>query len=85
MPLERQAGEDIVKLRKLYPKIRLIGGYNKTVMCKGENAMRNEFEQIFPAMKQGGYIPSVDHQTPPDVSFENYKIYLRLLKEYCGR
>ncbi len=85
LPLERQAGEDIVKLRKLYPKIRLIGGYNKTVMCKGENAMRNEFEQIFPAMKQGGYIPSVDHQTPPDVSFENYKIYLRLLKEYCGR
>jgi hypothetical protein len=27
--------------------------------------------------------PGVDHQTPPDVSLENYRIYLRLLNEYC--
>ena len=34
-------------------------------------------------MKSGGFIPSVDHQTPPGVSLENYKKYLSLLKEYC--
>ena len=45
--------------------------------------MRAEFERILPVMKQGGYIPSVDHQTPPEVSFKNYKIYLQLLQEYC--
>jgi len=47
--------------------------------------MRAEFERILPVMKQGGYIPSVDHQTPPEVSLKNYEIYLRLLNEYCRK
>jgi hypothetical protein len=34
-------------------------------------------------MKTGRYIVSVDHQTPPGVSIENYRIYLRLFEEYC--
>ena len=82
LPLERQAGVDIIKLRKLYPQLKMIGGYDKMVMSKGETEMRREFGRIMPVMKQSGYIPSVDHQTPPEVSFENYKIYLRLLREY---
>ena len=53
------------------------------IMIKREPEMRAEFERILPVMKQGGYIPSVDHQTPPEVSLENYKIYLKLLKKYC--
>jgi hypothetical protein len=36
-------------------------------------------------MRQGGFIPSVDHQTPPGVSLENYRIYLGLLREYCEK
>lgn len=82
LPLERQSGVDIIKLRKLYPQLKMIGGYDKMVMSKGESEMRREFERIMPVMREGGYIPSVDHQTPPEVSFENYKIYLRLLREY---
>ncbi len=83
LPLEKQAGVDIVKLRSIYPNLKLIGGYDKMVMNKNEEEMRAEFERIFPVMRQGGYIPSVDHQTPPGVSFGNYKIYLNLLNEYC--
>jgi hypothetical protein len=33
-------------------------------------------------MKSGGFIPSVDHQTPPSVSLEEYRAYLRILREY---
>jgi hypothetical protein len=33
-------------------------------------------------MRTGGFIPSVDHQTPPGVSLEQYRVYLRLLAEY---
>jgi len=84
-PLERQAGVDIVELRQRYPDIRIIGAYDKMVMPKGEAAMRAEFERILPVMRQGGYIPSVDHQTPPGVSLDNYRIYLRLLREYCAQ
>ncbi|WMJ23179.1 uroporphyrinogen decarboxylase family protein [Paludicola sp. MB14-C6] len=83
LPLERQAGVDVNRIREKYPDWIMMGGYDKTIMCKGEIAMREEFERILPAMKSGKYIPSVDHQTPPDVSLENYKEYVKLLKEYA--
>jgi hypothetical protein len=44
--------------------------------------MRKEFERLYPSMLTGKFIPSVDHQTPPDVSLDTYKIYVKLLKEY---
>jgi hypothetical protein len=83
LPLERQAGFDIAAVREKHPKTRFIGGYDKMVMSKDEAEMRAEFERLLPVMKQGGYIPSCDHQTPPGVSLTNYKIYLKLLHEYC--
>ena len=85
LPLERQAGVDLLELRKDHPKCLFLGHYDKMVMPKGEEAMRQEFERLLPVMRQGGFIPSVDHQTPPGVSLENYRIYLRLLKEYAEK
>lgn len=82
LPLERQAGVDGERLRQQYPKLRMVGHFNKLVMNRGEEAMRAEFERLLPLMKQGGFIPSVDHQTPPGVSLEHYRCYLRLLEEY---
>ena len=83
LPIECQSGSDVNILREKYPDLVMIGGFNKTVMKNGEAAMRKEFERIAPAMKTGGFIPSVDHQTPPDVSMENYKIYRKLQDEFC--
>lgn len=85
LPLERQAGVDVIALRKQFPQMRFIGGFDKTVMSLGEKAMRNEFERLLPLMRTGGFIPSCDHQTPPNVSLEQYKMYVRLLKEYCNK
>ena len=82
LPLERQAGVDGMKLRRQFPNFALIGHYDKMAMPHGEEAMRREFERLAPLMKTGGYIPSVDHQTPPGVSLEQYRVYLRLLDEY---
>ena len=83
LPLERQAGVDISGLREAYPDFLFIGGFDKMVMPHGEKAMRAEFERLLPAMRRGGYIPSVDHQTPPSVSMEDYQVYLKLFREYC--
>ena len=55
------------------------------VMNKGEMAMRAEFERLLPVMRTGGFIPSVDHQTPPGVSLDNYRTYIRLFGEYAAR
>lgn len=85
LPLERQAGVDVCALREKYPDFLFIGGFDKMTMPKGEAAMRAEFERLLPAMRSGGFIASCDHQTPPGVSLENYKIYVRLLKEYAEK
>ena len=85
LPLERQAGVDAAKLRAQFPRLCMIGHYNKLLMNQGEASMRGEFERLLPVMRTGGFIPSVDHQTPPGVSLEQYRNYLRLLKEYTGK
>jgi len=82
LPLERMAGVDVNRIRETYPELLMIGGYDKTIMHLGEEAMRKEFERLLPAIRSGRYIPSVDHQTPPDVTMENYAIYMKLLREY---
>jgi hypothetical protein len=84
-PLERQAGVDVAKLRALHPRLIMMGGYDKMVMSQGEAPMRAEFERLLPVMRSGGFIPSVDHQTPPEVSLANYQTYMRLFREYCER
>jgi hypothetical protein len=47
-------------------------------------AMRAEFERLVPLIITVGFIPSVDHQTPPGVSLKQYCVYLRLLNEYTA-
>ena len=84
LPLERQAGVDGLKLRQQFPDFLMIGHFDKMTMNRGEPAMRAEFERLLPLMRTGGFIPSVDHQTPPGVSLDQYRSYLRLLDEYTA-
>lgn len=84
-PLERVAGTDVNQIRRDHPDFLLIGGFDKTIMHKGEQAIREEFERLLPVMKQGGYLISVDHQTPPEVSLTQYMQYVDLLREYCTK
>ncbi len=82
LPLERQAGVDGMSLRKQFPELGMIGHFNKMVLTQGEQAIRGEFERLAPLMRRGRFIPSVDHQTPPGVSLEQYRVFLRLLRDY---
>ncbi len=83
LPLERASGVDVAALRGEHPDFVMIGGYDKRVMHLGEAAMRGEFERLLRPARSGGFIPSVDHQTPPEVSLADYRLYLRLLGEYA--
>lgn len=85
LPLERQAGVDIAKLRAEHPRLRFIGHFDKMTMHRGEAAMRAEFERLLPVARQGGFLISCDHQTPPGVSYRDYQLYLRLFREYAAR
>jgi uroporphyrinogen-III decarboxylase len=83
LPLERQAGVDGTRLRQSFPSLCMVGHYDKMVMNRGEDAIRNEFERLRPLVRSGRFIPSVDHQTPPGVSLDQYRAYVRLLAEYA--
>lgn len=81
-PLEAHAGMDARALRKKYgQRLRLIGNIDKTALAMGRDAIRSEVEAKLPLVKQGGYIPSVDHAVPSDVPLENYRYYVQLLRE----
>lgn len=84
-PLERQAGVDVSVYLDKQPQMAFLGHFDKMCMKHGKEAMRAEFERLLPSMKRGKLIPSVDHQTPPDVPIENYKDYVALLYEYCAK
>jgi hypothetical protein len=84
LPLERQAGVDGMAIRREFPDFLMVGHFDKMVMDKGEEAIRGEFERLMPLMKSGGFIPSVDHQTPPHVTIHQYHLYRRLLDEYTA-
>jgi hypothetical protein len=84
-PLERQAGVDAALYIDKQPGMAFLGHFDKMCMKHGEEAMRREFERLLPSCRRGRLIPSVDHQTPPEVSLDNYRIFVRLLKEYAAR
>jgi hypothetical protein len=83
LPLERQAGVDVKILREKYPDMVWIGAFDKMVMNHGEAAVRAEFERLMPTARQGGLLISCDHQTPPGVSLEQYRDYIRCFREYA--
>jgi len=77
-PLEVRAGTDPVRLREKYGrKVLLMGGVDKRALIRGKTAIKKELERLKPLIEEGGYIPTVDHRVPPDVSYENYLYYLK--------
>ena len=82
-PLERQAGVDMAALRQRHPRARFMGAFDKMTMSRGEAAMRAEYERLLPVASRGGLIVCCDHQTPPEVSYSDYWLYLSLFREYA--
>ena len=84
--LEFAAGMDAVALRKKYGKeLILSGNIDKRVFVKGKDAIREEVMSKVPfLLETGGYLPSLDHAIPPDVSLEGFRYYMNLLREIGG-
>ncbi len=77
-PLERVAGMDPVRIRKEYGKdLRLSGAVDKMELAKGKKAIDAHLASLLPLIEEGGFIPTVDHTVPPDVSLENFLYYFK--------
>ncbi|HBP37555.1 MAG TPA: hypothetical protein DD640_02220 [Clostridiales bacterium] len=88
-PLERAAGVDPWKWRQKFGKsLRLWGGVDKRVLARDKAAIDSHLAELQPLLADGGFIPSVDHLVPPDVSLENYLYYMerkqQMLRRYGG-
>jgi uroporphyrinogen decarboxylase len=81
-PFEARANMDVLAVRRQYgQRLSIIGGVDKTALSKGREEIVKEVEsKVPPLAKTAGYIPSVDHGVPSDVTFGNYAYYIELLK-----
>lgn len=84
-PCEVAADMDALKLGEKHPELIMIGGIDKRELAKRkEDIEREVMKRVPPLVKRRGYFPGVDHAVPPDISLENFKYLVSLLKEICG-
>lgn len=76
-----EAVNDISAIREKYPKLKMMGGFNKKVLFKDscKEKIDGEIEKVSYIMKKGGYIPHIDHAVSEDVTWENFKYYRKKL------
>ena len=86
LPFEVAAGMDVRKIREAYPGMVLCGGIDKREIAKGRAAIDRELEAKLPFMfERGGYLPSMDHHVPPEVSYADFQYYLAKTRELYAK
>lgn len=84
-PFEVAAGMDVVAARRKYGKdLRMYMGIDKRILNQGPDAIDHELEYLSPLIREGGYIPSIDHSVPPDVPYEHFQYYMEVLTDILG-
>lgn len=77
-PIERASDDqDPMFLRRKYGRaLRMLGGVDKRELAKGKEAISHHLRSLIPLIEDGGFIPTVDHTVPPDVSLDNFRYYM---------
>lgn len=85
-PLERASHVDPGVIRRKFGKdLRMWGGVDKRVLPLGKEAIHAHLLELAPLVEEGGYIPTIDHTVPPDVSWDNWRHYMDLKWQLlCG-
>ncbi len=80
-PMEATCGVDIVKVRRLYPNLQLMGGIPKSEIPRGKARIDQILEPVRQVLKTGGYVPFGDHLIPPEVHWEEFRYYREKLNQ----
>ncbi len=84
-PIEVAAGNDLPEYRRRFGrKMAYRQGVDKRCIAKGGAVIEEELSRLQPVIQDGGYIPGCDHGIPPDVSWNDFLYYARLLAELTG-
>ncbi|HOF19563.1 MAG TPA: uroporphyrinogen decarboxylase family protein [Phycisphaerae bacterium] len=84
-PCEIAAGADPNALRRLDPRCALMGGMDKRAIAAGREGVEAELRRVEPVLRQGAFIPFLDHFVPPDVSYDTYRYYVERRRELLAR
>jgi len=78
-----EAVNDLVKFREQFPRLKLLGGFDKRVLFTGSSRERidQELNRVISVSARGGYIPHIDHAVSSDVTWDNFKYYRFKLSE----
>jgi uroporphyrinogen decarboxylase len=59
------------------------GGIDKRVLRDGmpKKGIEEEVMKYADLVKEGGFVPFVDHGVPPDVPFDHFTYYVELIRE----
>jgi uroporphyrinogen decarboxylase len=82
-PFERAAGNDLLRIRKNFPGFQLIGGIDKRILFSdsGTDKIDGELEIVEALLKQGRYIPHIDHFVSQDCTWQNFIYYRNRLNK----
>ncbi|MCG2659062.1 MAG: hypothetical protein L6437_02300 [Kiritimatiellae bacterium] len=85
-PVECAADMDPLALRRTYGRqLRMLGGIDKMAVARGPAAIEAELQRkVPPLLREGGFMPRIDHSVGTDISLPNFVYYFRRLKELCG-
>ncbi|HDP33506.1 MAG TPA: hypothetical protein ENN29_00165 [Candidatus Hydrogenedentes bacterium] len=76
-PVERAAGVSPAAWRRRFGReLRIWGGVDKRVLATDRAQIRAHLREFILLIEEGGFIPTVDHTVPPDVSWDNFRYYM---------
>jgi len=81
-PIERASAVSPQQWRKRFGKgLRLWGGVDKRVLPQGKDAIRAHLRKFIPLIEEGGFIPTIDHTVPPDISWDDFRNYMDMKRD----
>ena len=76
-PIERASDVSPQQLRRQFGRdLILWGGVDKRILAQGPKAIRAHLREFIPLIEEGGFIPTVDHSVPPDISWDDFRYYM---------
>jgi len=80
-PMEASCGVDIVKVRKKFPTLQMMGGIPKSEIRRGSARIEEILKPAEAVLKTGRYVPFGDHLIPPEVHWKEFRTYRQRLNE----
>jgi len=74
-PIEVSCGMDLVKVRRTFPRLQLMGGIPKSEIRLGKGRIDEILGPVREVLRYSGYVPFGDHLIPPEVGWENFRYY----------